>query len=77
MLRSHALDFNSMPHKWFDVFLPVSLTSEWISHTNVKALLANAGNVGEIYPDWKPFTPIELRKHIGVYFIDGLFPSLI
>ena len=41
----------------------------------MKAMIANAGQEGEIYPDFVPFTPIELRKHIGLYFLHGLAPS--
>ena len=36
---------------------------------------ANASNEGEVYPDWTPFTPVEFRKHIGVYMINGVSPS--
>ena len=74
-LRKHGLDCDSLPHEWFEVFLPKTLTSLWTTYTNTKALLANAGQKGEIYPDFKPFTPTELRKHIGVYFVHGLSPS--
>ena len=38
-------------------------------------MLANAGQKGETYPDFKPSTLTELRKHIGVYFVHGLSPS--
>ena len=30
---------------------------------------------GEVYPDLEPFSLIELRKHIDVYFIHRLAPS--
>ena len=74
-LAKHCLNVHSMPHEWFAVFLPASLTRKWTTFTNTKALLANAGCEGGIYPDFFPFTPFELRKHIAVYFVNGLAPS--
>ena len=74
-LKFHNLSTNSKPHEWFEAFLPSSVTGEWASHTNLKAMLSNSGNDGEIYPNWKPFGPAELRKHIAVYFVQGLSPS--
>ena len=50
----NRLDVDNMPHEWFEPFLPRSLTSQWISYTNHKSLLANAVQEGEIYPDFKP-----------------------
>ena len=47
-LFEHGLNANSLPHEWFKPFLPKSLTGMWISHTNHKALLSNAGQEGEI-----------------------------
>ena len=74
-LKKHHLDYNSLLHEWFEAFLSKSLTSMGTSFTNTKALISNAGQEGEIYPDFVPFTAIELRKHIGVYFVHGLAPS--
>ena len=74
-LKKHHLDHNSLPHEWFDAFLPKHLTSAWCSYTNTKAMQSNAGQEGEVYSDFTQFTPIELRKHIGVYFLHGLAPS--
>ena len=64
-----------MPYEWFEPFLQRSLTSKWTSYTNNKALLANADQEGDIYPDLKPFSNDELRNHIGVYMVHGLDPS--
>ena len=64
-----------MQHEWFEPFLTISLTSQWTSYKNHKALLANAGQEGEIYPYFKPFSNDELRKLIGVYMVYGLAPS--
>ena len=64
-----------MPHEWFEEYLPRSLTIQWTSFTNHKALLSKAGQEGEVYPDYTPFTNYELRKHIGLYMVHGLDPS--
>ena len=37
--------------------------------------MENAGNVGEIYSDFYPFTLDEMRRHLGVYIVHGLSPS--
>ena len=37
--------------------------------------MQNAGVEVEIYPDFKPFIPEELRKHLGVYIVPGLSPT--
>ena len=42
-LSEHGLDSTSMPHEWFEAFLPRSLTSQWTSFTNHKALLSISG----------------------------------
>ena len=55
-LSEHGLDSTSMPHEWFNAFLPRSLTSQWNSFTNHKSLLYNAGQEGKVYPDYTPFT---------------------
>ena len=47
-------------------------------YTNTKALLENAGNEGELYPDYVSFTAEKLRRHLGVYIVHGLslFPEV-
>ena len=35
-LSEDGLDSTSIPHRWFKVFLPRSLTSQWTSLTNYK-----------------------------------------
>jgi hypothetical protein len=74
-LDCHKLSETSNPYEWFEAFCPTKLTDLWTSYTNVKALKANAGNKGRIYPDFIPFKPDELRQHIGVYILHGLSPS--
>jgi len=36
---------------------------------------ANAGQPGGMYPDWKPFSPIEIKQYIGLYILNGQSPS--
>ena len=74
-LRENNLDPTSLPHEWFEAFLTSRMTSSWTSYTNTKSLMQNAGVEGEIYPDFKPFNPEELRKHLGVYIVHGLSPT--
>ena len=64
-----------MPQEWFEAFLLRWLTIQWTSFSNHKALLSNAGQKCEVYPDYTPFTNDELRKHIGMYMVHGLAPS--
>ena len=74
-LDKHNLDHNSSPINFFEAFCPTSLTDKWTTYTNHKAMLANAGQSGKAYPDFKPFTVHELRQHIGVRILHGLSPS--
>ena len=76
-LRENNLYHTSLPHEWFEVFLPSRMTSSLTSYTNTKALMQNSGVEGEIYPDFKPFIPKELRKHLGVYIVHVLSPTLL
>ena len=71
-LRENNLDHTSLPHEWFEEFLPSHMTSSWTSYTNTNALMQNPGVEVEIYPDFKPFIPKELREHLGVYIVHGL-----
>ena len=45
-LRENNLDHNSLPHEWFEAFLPSRMTSSWTAYTNTKALMQNAGVEG-------------------------------
>ena len=65
-LHENNLDHTSLPHEWFEPFLPRTLTAIWNSYTNTKALLENSGNEGELYPDYVSVTPDKLRRHLGV-----------
>ena len=68
-LHENNLDHTSLPHEWFEAFLPSRMTSSWTSYTKTKALMQNAEVEGEIYPDFKPFIPEELTKYLGVYIL--------
>ena len=74
-LLKKGLHHNSLPSDWFEAFVPRSLTDKWTVYTNTKALLANAGQIGKPYPDYKNFSCEELRKHIGIYILHGIAPS--
>jgi hypothetical protein len=75
----------SAPNKWFEALLPekkkrtdsISMVSiaEWTVYSNTKALISNAGQPGNLYPDWKPFMVTEIKKFIGLYILQGLSPS--
>jgi Transposase IS4 len=44
-------------------------------NTNFKAMLAFAGQKGYPYPDFTPFSIDEIKKHLGIYILNGLSPS--
>jgi hypothetical protein len=66
-----------------DAFFPMKLTvggrdvsiAKMTTWTNLKAMLANAGTGGSMYPNFVPFLIIEIRQHLGLYIFNGLNPS--
>ena len=75
-LHDNNLDWTSRPHEWFAAFLPHSLVAKWTTFTNMKAGFQHAGKRGGPYKnEWTDFDPFELKKHIGVYILQGLSPS--
>ena len=49
--------------------------SNWISYTNQKASMANAGEGGHIFAGkCLPFKNEDITQMIGVYILDGLAP---
>ena len=49
--------------------------SNWAEYSNTTSLLVNAGEVEHIYAGkYKPLTPADINKVIGVYIIDELAP---
>ena len=85
-LQKNKLTENSHPSDWFSALLPdkrvldqpnhlVSI-ADWTTFSNKRAMLANAGPGGIIYPDFKPFTLEEVKKFVALYILQGLSPSL-
>lgn len=84
-MTRHGLNTSSTPAEWFRAFLPHTPdrkknysdfnTSTWTSYLNFKAQMVNAGQVGQVYPDFKPFTVRETEQFIGVYILHGLSPT--
>jgi len=76
---------NSRPSDWFTALLPlkrgpsdpltVVTLNDWATYTNAKAAKANAGQPGGMYPDWTPFSPVEIKQFIGLYIFNGISPS--
>ena len=71
-LESNHLDYNSHQTDWFKTFVPSRLTDCWTSYTNTKAMIHNAGQKGKPYPDFINFTCNELKKHIGLFILQGI-----
>ena len=84
-LIEHGISPSSHPAYWFDMFMPrmkrrqtgLNTTSiaEFTSSTNKKAILSNAGQKGEQYAHFQPFSVDEAMKHLDVYMINGVSPS--
>ena len=50
--------------------LSIELITQW---TNAKAIMNGGGD--STYKDFRPFTRVEIRRHIGLYILQGLAPS--
>ena len=86
-IDKHNLSHKSEPFEWFNAFVPFKKSrqeaqrdgaftiGDWATNTKLRASLSNAGKHGTIYSDFKDFTPVELMKHIGVYFLQGVSPA--
>ena len=74
-IEKHNLDVDSEPSDWFEAFLPRYLIDRWTSYTNTKAMMVNAGQEGQLYPDYEQFTCNELKRHLGVIILHGISPS--
>jgi Transposase IS4/SAP domain len=83
-LKKLHLTNRSHPIEFFEAFLPVTdkmypaakcSLERWTSNTNFKAMLSFAGQKGYPYPDCTPFTVDEIKKHLGIYILNGLSPS--
>lgn len=82
-IERNQLTLDSTPADWFNAFLPTDASNDkkfstklWCRYTNQKVAMANAGT-RYCYPSFKdnPFTPSEIERHIGLYFLNGLSPS--
>ena len=84
-MHKHNLTPSTTPSEYIELLLPLDknmhgskemfsfdLATKW---TNMKAVFANAGPGGNCYTDYIPFTPTELRRHVGLYLFNGLVPS--
>jgi hypothetical protein len=80
----HKLTKYSDPVEFAEAFFPMhenpygpSKLSQSLltSYTNLKAGIANAGDLGGVYSTFQPFTVKEIRQHLGVYLWHGLAPS--
>jgi Transposase IS4/SAP domain len=78
------LSKSSHPVEFFEAFLPVNdkyyplakcSLERWTNNTNYKAMLSFAGQKGYPYPDFTPFSVDEVKKHLGLYILNGLSPS--
>jgi len=87
-VKKQKLTCNAHPSVFFDIFVPFKTNTynragrgefpsiaAWTKYTNSKAMLANAGPGGQVYPDFRPFTMREIRQHLGIYILQGLNPS--
>ena len=48
---------------------------KWANFLNVKAASMGAGLQGGMYPDFKPFSYEDIKKHLALYILQGLNPS--
>jgi len=75
----------SHPADWFSALLPdkrspenpnhIVSIADWTTFTNCKAWLANAGQGGLIYQDFKEFSAKEVKQFLALYILQGLSPS--
>jgi hypothetical protein len=56
---------------------PVDIVAvaDWCTFSNTKAILANAGKKGGVYPKFEPFSPDEIKQFLGLSLLHGLCPS--
>ena len=73
---------DSLPIDWFTAMLSKpktqgpgtrkSVFNDWTSWTNIKGILINCGQMGGIYPTWKPFIIKEINQFLGLYVLDSI-----
>jgi hypothetical protein len=87
-MTKHKLSPHSLPSEFINVFFPfkkniqkgvngkvcemlsIELITKW---TNIKADMMGAGFA--IYPTFEKFTPVEIKRHLGLYLLQGVAPS--
>jgi len=84
-LEKNKLTSKSHPADWFSALLPdkrspenpnhIVSIADWTTFTNCKAWLANAGQGGLIYQDFKEFSAKEVKQFLALYILQGLSPS--
>ena len=53
----------------------MQMCEKWTSHTNLKAVLSNAGQPESLHPNFVPFTVSEMQKLIGLHVFQGVSQS--
>ena len=84
-VKKHNITPSTRPDEFVRLFLPfkknmvdgkemvsLELFTKW---TNMKAILAGAGEGGTCYRDFHPFTVEEIQQHLGLYVFNGVAPS--
>ena len=74
-IEKNQLNVDSRPTEWFEAFVPQYMYERWKSYTNTKAMIANAGKKGSLYPDFKDSETEALKRHIGYIILHGISPS--
>ena len=89
VIEKYKLTTRSKPHEFVEVYFPfakkiakkpgnsvakemfsIELITKW---TNSKAIMNGAGDT--TYKDFKAFTREEIRRHLGIYILQGVAPS--
>lgn len=73
-LNANKLDASSAPIEWMEALFDPSMYKEWTINTNLKASIMGFGT-RNVYPHFTPFSPVEIRRFIGLYMLQGLCPS--
>ena len=84
-LMMNDITTNSHTDEWYDVFVPrnrkrkfsegFTSISDTTLFTNKKVYLLNSGKGGTQYPKCTPLSVDEIMRHIGIYMLNGIFPS--
>ena len=87
-IKWYGLSLNLSPKEWFRSFCTNSqgrnkkggfCTNEWATYTNFKAVLSNSSTgAGYTYPTFTSSTTCDIKRHHGLYILQGLsqFPRV-